>query len=64
MSEIFMTTHCYIRYALEIPSYINMKITVPLQKVLIVSRETVVWIMNQIMEQSNMSKINSDTVSK
>ena len=40
MSEIFMTTHCYIRYALEIPSYINMKITVPLQKVLTVSRET------------------------
>lgn len=40
MSEIFMTTHCYIRYALEIPSYINMKITVPLQKVLTLSRET------------------------
>lgn len=42
---MFMATHCYIRYALEIPSYINMKITVALKKVLIVSRETVVLIM-------------------
>lgn len=45
MSEIFMTTQCYIRYALEIPSYINMKITVPLKKVLTVPRQTVVCIM-------------------
>lgn len=30
-----MTTHCYIKYALEIPSYMNMKITVPLKKVLL-----------------------------
>jgi hypothetical protein len=34
MSEVFMTTHGSIRYALEIPSYINVKITVRLKKVL------------------------------
>lgn len=50
MSEIFMTTHCYIRYALEIPSYINMKITVSLNK----SSHFIQAIsgLNHVMEQS------------
>lgn len=39
MSEVFMTTHCSIRYALEIPSYIKMKTAVLLKKVLFGSRK-------------------------
>lgn len=41
MSEVFMTTHCSYRYALEITGYINMKITVPLKKVLFGSKKVV-----------------------